>query len=183
MQKISPAVLTVTPNAGQSKTFNTAEPELTYTYSGAANGETPVFTGAPARAEGEDTGEYTINLGTLKLADGSGFKSNNYDLKLADTVVKFTINKAAYGDKTAAGSAMYGNEGTVDLSGLIAEGGVAARGEINDPDGVLTGTVAVSGTTLKFSFADDASRRAKPQRLLSKSPMRQTMMTILSPLH
>ena len=135
--KISPAVLTVTPNAGQSKTFNTAEPGLTYTYSGAANGETPVFTGAPARAEGEDTGEYTINLGTLKLADGSGFKSNNYDLKLADTVVKFTINKAAYGDKTAAGSADVRKRRHGGFSGLIAEGGVAARGEINDPDGVL----------------------------------------------
>ena len=57
---------------------------------------------------------------------------------------------------------------TVDKSGLIAEGGVAARGEINDPDGVLTGTVAVSGTTLKFSFADDASKAGKTATVVVK---------------
>ena len=91
---ITAATITVTPNANQSKTYGADEPELTYTCSGAVNGETPAFEGALARAEGEKVGEYAIKLGTLKLTNGEGFKANNYDLKLAETEVKFKINKA-----------------------------------------------------------------------------------------
>lgn len=90
---ITPATITVTPNANQSKTYGADEPELTYDVSGAVNNETPAFEGALAREPGADAGEYTINLGTLKLVDGENFRSNNYDLKLADTEVKFTIAK------------------------------------------------------------------------------------------
>jgi predicted outer membrane repeat protein len=90
---ITPATITVTPNTNQSKTYGADEPELTYDVSGAVNNETPAFEGALAREPGADAGEYTINLGTLKLVDGENFRSNNYDLKLADTEVKFTIAK------------------------------------------------------------------------------------------
>ena len=90
---ITPATITVTPNANQSKTYGADEPELTYDVSGAVNNETPAFEGALAREPGADAGEYTINLGALKLVDGENFRSNNYDLKLADTEVKFTIAK------------------------------------------------------------------------------------------
>ena len=90
---IAPATITVTPNANQSKSYGADEPKLTYDVSGAVNNETPAFEGALARTTGENAGEYTINLGSLKLTNGEGFKANNYDLKLADTEVKFTIAK------------------------------------------------------------------------------------------
>ena len=63
---------------------------------------------------GANAGSYAITGGTLALADGSGFKADNYTLKLADEVVYFTIHRAAYGDRTKNGSAMYDNNGTVD---------------------------------------------------------------------
>ena len=105
---ITPATITVTPNANQSKTYGADEPELTYDVSGAVNNETPAFEGALAREPGADAGEYTINLGTLKLVDGENFRSNNYDLKLADTEVKFTIAKnTTTPDVTLSGDMVY----------------------------------------------------------------------------
>ena len=70
----------------------------------------------------------------------------------------FTIHRAAYGDRTVNGSAMYDNNGTVDLSSLIAEGGTAVLGSVTDDAGVLAGTCSVSEGILRFGFADDASK-------------------------
>ena len=54
-------------------------------------GETPAFTGILSRVEGKNAGEYDIQSGTLALADNGSFKAANYELKLADTPVQFTI--------------------------------------------------------------------------------------------
>ena len=129
MAAITPAVITVTPDAGQGKTYGEDDPTLIYTASGAVNGETPAFSGKLERTAGVNAGSYAITGGTLALKDGSGFKADNYTLELADEVVYFTIHRAAYGDRTVNGSAMYDNNGTVDLSSLIAEGGTAALGQ------------------------------------------------------
>ena len=94
---IRPRPITVTPVTGQHKTYGTADHALTYTYSGAVNGETPAFTGALARAEGENAGSYAIGIGTLALKDGSGFMAGNYTLELGSTPVDFTIDKAEPG--------------------------------------------------------------------------------------
>ena len=159
------ATITVTPSAGQNKTYNTtpvADPELTYTYTGAVNNETPAFTGALARSEGENAGGYVINQGTLKLIDGAGFKASNYTLAFSGTEVKFTINKADYGDKTASGSAMYGHSGTVDLSGLVAEGGgLSINAQSTDSDKVLNGMTEIKNKVLSFGFVNDASKAGK----------------------
>ena len=167
--KITPATLTVTPNAGQSKTYGEDDPELTYTATGAQNGETPVFEGALARATGENADNYTINKGTLALKDGEGFRASNYALVFSDTEVKFTISKATYGDKTASGSAMYGNTGTVDLSGLIAEGGsmVVNNSQSKDDDRVLDSWKVDDETrSLSFGFVDDASKVGKTAKIV-----------------
>lgn len=91
--KIEPAAITVTPDA-VSKTYGADDPVLTYDVSGAVNSETPAFTGALARAEGKNVGDYAINQGTLALADKDTFKAGNYKLTLATTPVNFTITKA-----------------------------------------------------------------------------------------
>lgn len=165
MAAITPAVITVTPDAGQGKTYGADDPALTYISAGAVNGETPAFRGVLVRDTGANAGSYAITGGTLALADGSGFKADNYTLKLADEVVYFTIHRAAYGDRTVNGSAMYDNNGTVDLSSLIEEDGTAVLGSVTDDAGVLNGTCSISEGILRFGFADDASKVGKTAKV------------------
>ena len=90
---ICPAILTVTPTAGQSKTYGDPDPEVfTYKISGTKFDDKPVFTGTLGRAEGKDAGTYAITLGTLALKDGANFLAKNYKLVLDETTVNFTIN-------------------------------------------------------------------------------------------
>lgn len=91
---ITPAVITVTPDAGQSKPYGAAEPALTYTASGAVNSENPAFEGALTRIAGETVGSYAVQQGTLKLTDSKGFKAGNYELKFSETKVDFAITQA-----------------------------------------------------------------------------------------
>lgn len=101
---INPAALTVTPNA-LSKTAGASDPELTYTVSGAQNGEIPAFEGTLSRAEGEAVGTYEIGLGTLALTDNEAFKAANYTLSLSTEPVYFTINvKPSNGGGSSGGS-------------------------------------------------------------------------------
>ena len=93
---ITEATITVTPMSGQSKTYGENDPALTYTATGAANGETPAFINALSRETGSDVGEYAILLGTLSLANNGTFKANNYKLELDNEPVYFTINRADY---------------------------------------------------------------------------------------
>ena len=94
--KITPRDLTVIPVANQSKKFKEADPALTYNCSGNVSGQTPAFTGALSRAEGEAVGQYDITLDTLEMTDdvSSGFKASNYTLKMVSPAVKFEITKA-----------------------------------------------------------------------------------------
>ncbi len=62
--EITPAFLTVTADAGQGKLYGAADPALTYTPS-----EAVTFSGALARAAGEDVGSYAINQGNLSAGD------------------------------------------------------------------------------------------------------------------
>ena len=88
---IDKATITVTPNTDQKKIYGDEDPTLKYNYAGAVAGETPAFTGILSRVEGKNAGEYDIQSGTLALADNGSFKAANYDMKLADTPVQFTI--------------------------------------------------------------------------------------------
>ena len=88
---IDKAIITVTPNTDQKKIYGDEDPTLKYNYAGAVAGETPAFAGRLSRVEGKNAGEYAIELGTLALADNGSFKVANYELKLADTPVQFTI--------------------------------------------------------------------------------------------
>ena len=90
---IDKATITVTPENDQKTIYGSADLPLRYSCSGAVNGEKPAFAGALSRSVGKDTGKYDITLGTLALADNSAgnFRADNYELKLADTPVQFTI--------------------------------------------------------------------------------------------
>ncbi|WP_026955534.1 MBG domain-containing protein [Algoriphagus vanfongensis] len=63
---ITPATLSITADAGQSKIYGEADPAFTYTASGFGVGDDEsILTGALARATGENVGMYAINIGTL----------------------------------------------------------------------------------------------------------------------
>src|SRR5439155_1314928 len=60
---ITPKPVVITPTAGQLKVYGAGAPPLTFTNdAGLLAGS---FTGALARATGENVGSYAINLGTL----------------------------------------------------------------------------------------------------------------------
>lgn len=113
---ITPAVITVTPDAGQSKPYGAAEPALTYTASGAANRENPAFEGSLTRIAGETVGSYAVEQGTLKLTDGEGFKAGNYELQFGKTKVDFTITQAVPVIIAAASRQITKNGVEVDIS-------------------------------------------------------------------
>ena len=158
---ITKAAITVTPDAGQGKTYGEDDPTLTFAVSAAANGESPAFDGALTRASGENAGSYAIAIGSLKLADRGAFKADNYTLALAPDTVYFRIDRAPHADVTASGAAMYGNPGSVDLRSLIADGGAASLGDVTDTDSVLDGAPAVSGSTLRFAFRNEPANADK----------------------
>ncbi|MGX5816602.1 MBG domain-containing protein [Chitinophaga lutea] len=82
---INKAMLTIATEA-KSKTYGAADPALTYTAAGFANGETiAVLTGALSRTPGENAGTYNIQQGTLAAG-------NNYAVQF--TGAAFTIAKA-----------------------------------------------------------------------------------------
>lgn len=90
---------TITVTAGdQTKVEGERDPQLTTTYSGAKNGETPGWTGSAAREDGEKPGDYKIMQGTLELADNPDgkFKADNYDLEFIPGTL--TITAADDGD-------------------------------------------------------------------------------------
>ena len=158
---ITKAAITVTPDAGQGKTYGEDEPTLTFTVSAAANGESPAFDGALTRVSGENADSYAIAIGSLKLADRGAFKAGNYTLALVSDTVYFRIDRAPHADVTASGAAMYGNPGSVDLRSLIANGGAASLGDVTDTDSVLDGAPTVSGSTLRFAFRNEPANADK----------------------
>ena len=118
-------------------------------------------TGAVTYTVTDGTGKATVSGSTLTpiqagtvTVTATKAEDNNYnDVSVQKQI---TINQAAYaGTTAAAGSAKYGNTGTVDLSGLIVSGGTAALGAVTDGDSILEDTPAISGNVLTFTFKDD----------------------------
>ncbi|MEN0083026.1 MBG domain-containing protein, partial [Flavobacterium lindanitolerans] len=97
---ITKATLNIVADA-KSKAYGTADPALTYTVTGFANGDDhTVITGALTRTAGENIGTYPINQGTLAV-------SGNYDI--AYTGADFNITKATLNIVADAKSKVYGS--------------------------------------------------------------------------
>jgi len=80
--EITPATVTVTPDAAQSKVVGESDPTFTYTAS-----PDVTLTGALGRASGEEAGTYAFTLGSL-----SG--GANYELVLGSSAPTFAITAA-----------------------------------------------------------------------------------------
>lgn len=87
---VRPATITVTAE-DQTKVWGESDPQLTTTYSGAKNGETPGWAGSVVREDGENPGDYKIMQGTLALANGeNGFLATNYKLEFIPGTLTIT---------------------------------------------------------------------------------------------
>lgn len=125
-------------------------------------------TGEVTFAVTDGTGKATVSGSTLTPTQAGTVTvtatkagDNNYN-PVTSAAVTITIEKAAYtGADTAAGSAKYGNSGTVDLSGLIVPGGAASVGTVTDSNGILNGAPAISGGELSFTLVNDSGNVGK----------------------
>ena len=91
--RIKEKQLIISPTTGLTKVYGDLDPILTYGFSGAISGETPLFTGTLSRNIGENVGSYTLVRGTLGLADNGSFKASNYLVTLVENV-SLSITKA-----------------------------------------------------------------------------------------
>jgi hypothetical protein len=134
---VTPATLTITPTAGQSKIYGAAVPILTYTPSGFVNGDSSALVSgalATAATAASPVGTYGFTLGTLSA-------STNYILALGANPPTFAITPAPLTITPTAGqSKVYGAAVpalTYTPSGLVN----------NDPLSTITGALATIATT------------------------------------
>ncbi len=80
---ITPRAVTVSADAGQSKTYGNVDPTLTYAVTVGSLAFADGFTGSLSRAAGESVGNYAINQGSLAL-------SGNYTLSYAGSTFGIT---------------------------------------------------------------------------------------------
>ena len=133
---VTPAALTITPAAGQSKAYGAAVPALTYTSSGLVNGDpASTLSGAlgTAATAASPVGTYAFTLGTLSAG-------SNYAVALAANAPTFAVTPAALTITPAAGqSKVYG----ADVPALT----YTADGLVNDdPLSTLTGALGTAAT-------------------------------------
>ena len=124
--EIDQATITVTPKAGQEKTYGNGDPTLKYNVSGAENNETPAFSGALSRADGTDVGEYKITQGTLKLTDGDGFTAANYRLEFTNDVKFNIIRRPVTITGVSAQNKIYDGRVDTEITGTAVIKGLAA---------------------------------------------------------
>ncbi|WP_447637862.1 MBG domain-containing protein [Flavobacterium microcysteis] len=154
---ITKAVLNIIADA-KTKTYGTADPALTYTVTGLANGDTAtIITGDLARATGENIGTYAIEQGTLAA-------SGNYDI--AYTGADFNITKATLNIVADAKTKVYGTTDPVltytvtglangDIESIISGTLVRAVGENIGTYAIEQGTLVASGNyAISYTGAD-----------------------------
>ena len=69
------------------------EDNISFIYSGNLPSQIPLFKGSLHHIGSEDTGTYSIGLGSLSLAENGSFNPSNHTLVLADTNSNFIITK------------------------------------------------------------------------------------------
>jgi len=155
---VNPALLEVTANP-QSKVYGTADPTLTYTFSGLVNDDTSaVFSGALGRAAGENVGNYAINQGTLSAGA-------NYTIDF--TGANFAITQALLSVSANAQTKVYGAKDpklTFTFSGLVnGDTSAVFTGALTRDAGqnvgnyaITQGTLAASNYTISFTGANFA---------------------------
>ncbi len=141
--------VTITPDA-KSKTYGAADPELTYTTD--IDGDTPLkakFDEAKSGAlsyTGTDVGAYPITIGSLAAG-------NNFNLKLADATINFTINQATPSITATTPRQLVKNGVEVDITGWAS---------FNNTDSGAKLTYALDGTPAGITLTADNKLKADP---------------------
>jgi len=144
---ITPATVTVTPTADQSKVYGESDPVFTYTTVPAVT-----LTGALDRETGENVGTYAHNLGNLSGGE-------NYTLVLADNPPTFAITPATLTITAGAQSVDFGTPAATvtDAGTYLASGFVAGEDEE-----VIGGTVSYTTTYTPTTAAGTAGVTITP---------------------
>lgn len=170
---ISPKPVTITPDAGQGKTYGESDPTLTYSSSESGLS----FTGALGRAAGENAGTYPISLGTLSAGsnyDLSLFGTANFTIGKADNTLSISCSNITYGEtpgpsvqtNTSGGAVSYeykiqgADDGTYTLIVPTAAGNHTVRGtsaataNYNAATDTANFTIARANNTLSISCSN-----------------------------
>ena len=142
--EITPRAVGVTADA-KTKIYGDADPELTYQVTSGSLVAGDSFSGALARAAGEDVGNYAITQGTLAL-------SSNYTLSFNGA--NFEITPRAVGVTADAKTKVLGAEDPI-LTYQVTSGSLVAgdsfSGELTRVPGESIGSYAILQGTLKLS--------------------------------
>ncbi|MBC6610420.1 T9SS type A sorting domain-containing protein [Hymenobacter sp. BT507] len=153
---ITPKAVTVTPLAGQSKVYGTADPALAYEKVTLVGND--AFAGSLAREAGSKVGSYSILQGTLAL-------SNNYTLRFTDGV-KFNITARPL--LVTATSINKEFDNTTAATVTLADNRVAgdqlttayANAAFADPNVGMGKLVSVTGISISGPAADNYTANA-----------------------
>ncbi len=155
---VNPALLQVTANP-QSKVYGTADPTLTYTFSGLVNDDTSaVFSGALGRAAGENVGNYAINQGTLSAGANYtiDFTGANFAITQALLSVSANAQTKVYGAKDPKLTFTFSGLVNGDTSAVFTGALTRAAGENVGNYAITQGTLAAANYTISFTGANFA---------------------------
>ena len=156
---ITKALLSVTANP-QTKVYGTADPTLTYGFSGLVNGDTSaVFVGALGRAAGQNVGNYAITIGTLSAGGNYtiAFTSANFSITPALLSVTANPQTKVYGANDP--KLTYGFSGLVngDTSAVFVGALTRAPGQNVGDYAITQGTLSAGANyTITFTGANFA---------------------------
>ncbi|PWR17531.1 MBG-2 domain-containing protein, partial [Zavarzinia compransoris] len=148
--RITPAVLTVTATAGQSKVYGDLDPALAYTATGFKAGDTAaLLTGSLTRAAGENAGDYGITLGgvsaggnyTVSLSGAPSFRITPAVLTVTATAGQAKV----YGDLDPALAYTATGFKAGDTAALLTGSLTRAAGENAGDYGITLGGVSAGG--------------------------------------
>jgi hypothetical protein len=164
---ITPAPLTITPSANQSKVYGAAVPALTYTFSGLVNHDPPsTFTGAlgTTATVASPVGSYSFT--TTGLSAGS-----NYTIVLVANAPTFAVTRADLYVKATANSKTYGQTAsdTGSVRGVVNGDGISAS--FWSPGDPAAAPVGTGSYTITATLSD-------PQNRLSNYTIHQTTATL-----
>jgi len=161
---VNPALLEVTANP-QSKVYGTADPTLTYTFSGLVNDDTSaVFSGALGRAAGENVGNYAINQGTLSAGANYtiDFTGANFAITQALLSVSANAQTKVYGAKDPKLTFTFSGLVNGDTSAVFTGALTRDAGQYVCNSAITQGTLAASNYTISFTGANFALTPATP---------------------
>ncbi len=157
---ISPLAITVTADA-QGKTYGSADPALTYTWTPSLVGGDS-FTGSLSRVAGENVGSYAINQGTLSLSSNYTIIYVGADLTISPLAITVTADAKGktYGDADPALTYTWTPSlvGSDSFSGALSRDAGENVGSYAINQGTLTAganyTITLIGANLTISPLD-----------------------------